>query len=115
MFFFQWDESDWRQQATIMAYAILSLAGIIYMIVTTASPEAFLGGTADVGGAIFAFALAAEGVTWHMVMALGKLREARVKGREDMIEAMRKAGFSESDIQKAIDNLNVGSNRRKQS
>lgn len=43
-----------------------------------------------------------------MVMALGKLREARDKGREEgraeehaaMIQALREAGISESDIQR---------------
>ena len=39
-----------------------------------------------------------------MVMALGKLREARDKGRAEehaaMIQALREAGISESDIQR---------------
>ena len=119
MFFFQWDESDWRQQATIMVYAILSLAGIIYMIVTAAGVKAFLGGTADVGGALFAFALATEGVIWNMVMAFGKLREAKEKGieigQERTIQAMRNSGYSEADIQKILNDLRTGSNGKNQS
>ena len=54
-----------------------------------------------------------------MVMALGVIAEAKTRaragGREEMIQAMKKAGFSEADIQKAVDNLNTGSNGRKQS
>ena len=49
-----------------------------------------------------------RGAVWIMVMALGKLREARDKGREEgraeeyqaMIQALREAGISESDIQR---------------
>ena len=58
---------------------------------------------ADVGSALFLFALITEGVTWNMVMALRKIREARDKGREEeraaMIQALWDAGISELDIQ----------------
>ena len=119
MFFFQWDEDDWKQQAAIMVYVMLGLAGIIYMIVTAAGAKAFLGGTADVGGAIFVFALTAEGATWNMVMALGKLREARVRGRQEererMIQAMREDGLSEDRIRRIMDRRESGSNGKRQS
>ena len=54
-----------------------------------------------------------------MVMALGKLREARVRGQEQeierMIQSMRNIGISEADIQKAVDDLNARSNDNKRS
>ena len=75
---------------------------------------------------MFLFALVTEGVVWNLVMALQKLREARDKGREEgrregreegreeeraaMIQALRDAGFSEADIQRA-----AGRSRRRTS
>ena len=44
-----------------------------------------------------------------MVMALGKLNEARRRGREDMARAMRSLGRHESEIQQALDRFD---NRR---
>ena len=83
MFFFQWDQEDWKQPVVVMAYALIGIAGSVYVLLNTGEPIAFLGGLADVGGALFLFALVTEGVTWNMVMALGKIREARDRGREE--------------------------------
>ncbi len=108
MFFFQWDQEDWKQPVVVMAYALIGIAGSVYVLLNTGEPIAFLGGLADVGGALFLFALVTEGVTWNMVMALGKIREARDRGREEgrteeraaMIQALRDAGIPEPDIQR---------------
>ena len=56
-------------------------------------------------------------------MAFGKLREARVRGREEgieigeerMIQGMRKAGIAEADIQRAITMGDADSNGKSQS
>ena len=112
MFFFQWDQEDWKQPIVIMAYALMGIAGGVYVLLNTGDSIAFLGGLADVGGALFLFALVMEGVTWNMVMALGKIREARDRGREEgrvegreeeraaMIQALRDAGIPEADIRR---------------
>ena len=116
MFFFQWDQEDWKQPVVVMAYALIGIAGSVYVLLNTGEPIAFLGGLADVGGALFLFALVTEGVTWNMVMALGKIREARDRGREEgreegrvegraeeraaMIQALRDAGIPEPDIRR---------------
>ena len=83
MFFFQWDQEDWKQPMVVMAYALVGIAGSVYVLLNTGDPITFLGGLADVGGALFLFALVTEGVMWNMVMALGKIREARDRGREE--------------------------------
>ena len=83
MFFFQWDQEDWKQPVVVMAYALIGIAGSVYVLLNTGDMITFLGGLADVGGALFLFALVTEGVTWNMVMALGKIREARDRGREE--------------------------------
>lgn len=44
-----------------------------------------------------------------MVFALGKLSEARRRGREDMAQAMRELGRPETEIQQALDRFD---NRR---
>ena len=104
-----------------MAYAAVGIVGIVYALLNTKDPATFLSGLADVGGALFLFALVTEGMVWNMVMALQKIREARDKGREEgreegriegriegreeeraaMIQALRDAGVSEADIQRA--------------
>ena len=125
MFFFQWVQEDWKQPLVVMAYALIGIAGGVYVLLNTGDMIAFLGGLADVGGALFLLALVTEGVIWNMVMALGKLREARdrareeghaeghakgreegrVEGREEertaMIRALREAGIPEDDIERA--------------
>ena len=104
MFFFQWDQEDWKQPMAVMAYALIGIAGSVYVLLNTGDMIAFLGGLADVGGALFLLALVMEGVTWNMVMALGKLREARDRGRAEeraaMIRALRAAGIPEADIRR---------------
>ena len=124
MFFFQWDQEDWKQPMVVMAYALIGIAGSVYVLLNTGDPITFLGRLADVGGALFLFALVMEGVTWNMVMALGKIREARDRGREEgreeglaegrveglaegreeeraaMIQALRDAGIPERDIRR---------------
>ena len=67
----------------VMAYALIGIAGSVYVLLNTGDMIAFLGGLADVGGALFLLALVMEGVTWNMVMALGKIREARDRGRAE--------------------------------
>ena len=99
-----------------MAYVVIGIAGIAYVLLDAGELRTFLSGLADVGGTLFLFALVTEGAVWIMVMALGKLREARDKGREEgreegrvegraeeyaaMIQALREAGIPESDIQR---------------
>ena len=121
MFVFQWDQEDWKQPMAVMAYALIGIAGSVYVLLNTGDPIAFLGGLADVGGALFLLALVTEGVIWNMVMALGKMREARdsaraeghaagreegraegfEEGRAAMIRALREAGIPEDDIRRA--------------
>ena len=109
-----------------MAYAVVGIAGIVYALLNTEDPATFLSGLADVGGALFLVALVTEGVVWNMVMALQKIREARDKGREEgrregriegreeeraaMIQALRDAGVSEADIQRAEARRNARAN-----
>ena len=128
MFFFQWDQEDWKQPMVVMAYALIGIAGSVYVLLNTGDTIAFLGGLADVGGALFLLALVTEGVIWNMVMALGKIREARDRGRAEgraeglaegraeglaegraegreearaaMIQALRDAGIPEADIRR---------------
>ncbi len=112
MFFFQWDQEDWKQPMVVMAYALIGIAGSVYVLLNTGDTIAFLGGLADVGGALFLLALVMEGVTWNMVIALGKIREARDRGRAEgreegreeeraaMIRALRDAGIPEADIER---------------
>ena len=116
MFFFQWDQEDWKQPLVILAYVVIGIAGIAYTLLNVGGLRTLLSGLADVGGTLFLFALVTEGAVWIMVMALGKLREARDKGREEgrqegrqegraeeyaaMIQALREAGIPESDIQR---------------
>ena len=105
MFVFQWDQEDWKQPMAVMAYALIGIAGSVYVLLNTGDMIAFLGGLADVGGALFLFALVTEGVILNMVMALGKLREARDKARAEeraaMIRALLEAGVPEADIRRA--------------
>ena len=122
MFVFQRDEEDWKQPLVVMAYAVVGIVGIVYALLNTEDPATFLSGLADVGGALFLFALVTEGMVWNMVMALQKLREARDKGREEgriegraeehaaMIQALRDAGVSEADIQRAEARRNARAN-----
>ena len=99
MFFFQWDQEDWKQPVVVMAYALIGIAGSLYVLLNTEEPIAFLGGLADVGGALFLFALVTEGVTWNMVMALGKIREARDRGREEGRLEGRLEGLEEGRVE----------------
>ena len=107
MFFFQWDRDDLKHIGAIAVYVFVGIAGIVYKSLNSSDLETFLGGLADVGGAVFIIGLVIEGGVWIMVMALGKLNEARRRGREEgreeMARAMRALGRPESEIQQALD------------
>ena len=137
MFFFQWDQDDLKHLGAIAAYMLVGVVGIVYKLLNSGDLETFLNGLADVGGAVFIVGLVTEGGVWIMVMALGKLSEARrrgreegraeglaegreeglaegreeglAEGREEMARAMRELGRPESEIQQA---LNRFDNRR---
>ena len=129
MFFFQWDQDDLKHLGAIAAYMLVGIVGIVYKLLDSGDLETFLSGLADVGGAVFIVGLVIEGGVWIMVMALGKLSEARrrgreegraeglaegreeglAEGREEMARAMRELGRPESEIQQA---LNRFDNRR---
>ncbi len=104
MYFFQCDQEDWKQTMVVMAYMIIGIAGVMYALLSTGDPTTLLSRLVDVSSALFLFALITEGVAWNMAIALGKIREARDKGRaegrEAMIQALRDAGVSEPDIQR---------------
>ena len=111
MFFFQWDQDDLKHLWAIGAYVLVGVVGIVYKLLNSGDLETFLSGLADVGGAVFMVGLVTEGGVWIMVMALGKLSEARRRGREEgleegrekMVQAMRETGRSETEIQQALD------------
>lgn len=111
MFFFQWDRDDLKHLGAIAAYILVGVAGIVYKLLNSGDLETFLSGLADVGGAVFIVGLVIEGGVWIMVMALGKLSEARRRGREEglsegrekMARAMREIGRPETEIQQALD------------
>ena len=129
MFFFQWDQDDLKHLGAIGAYMLVGVLGIVYKLLNSGDLETFLSGLADVGGAVFIVGLVTEGGVWIMVMALGKLSEARRRGREEgraegleegraegleegrekMVQAMRETGRSETEIQQALDRFD---NRR---
>ncbi|MXY21032.1 MAG: hypothetical protein F4Y49_06815 [Dehalococcoidia bacterium] len=117
MFFFQWDQDDLKHLGAIGAYMLVGVVGIVYKLLNSGDLETFLSGLADVGGAVFIVGLVTEGGVWIMVMALGKLSEARRRGREEgleegrkkMAQAMRETGRSETEIQQALDRFD---NRR---
>ncbi len=117
MFFFQWDQGDLKHLGAIGAYMLVGVAGIVYKLLNSSDLETFLSGLADVGGAVFIVGLVIEGGIWIMVMALGKLSEARRRGREEglaegrkkMARAMREIGRPETEIQQALDRFD---NRR---
>lgn len=121
MFFFQWDQDDLKHLGAIGAYMLVGVVGIVYKLLNSGDLETFLSGLADVGGAVFIVGLVTEGGVWIMVMALGKLSEARRRGREEgraegieegrekMVRAMRETGRSETEIQQALDRFD---NRR---
>ena len=121
MFFFQWDQDDLKHLGAIGAYVLVGVVGIVYKLLNSGDLETFLSGLADVGGAVFIVGLVTEGGVWIMVMALGKLSEARRRGREEgraegleegrekMVRAMRETGRSETEIQQALDRFD---NRR---
>ncbi len=117
MFFFQWDQGDLKHLGAIAAYMLVGIAGIVYKLLNSSDLETFLSGLADVGGAVFIVGLVIEGGVWIMVMALGKLSEARRRGREEglaegrekMARAMREIGRPETEIQQALDRFD---NRR---
>ena len=117
MFFFQWDQDDLKHLGAIAAYMLVGIASIVYKLLNSSDLETFLSGLADVGGAVFIVGLAIEGGVWIMVMALGKLSEARRRGREEglaegrekMARAMREIGRPETEIQQALDRFD---NRR---
>ena len=122
LFFFQWDQDDLRHLGAIAAYMLVGVAGIVYKLLNSGDLETFLGGLADVGGAVFIVGLVTEGGVWIMVMALGKLSEARRRGREEgraegreegreeMARAMRALGRPETEIQQALDWLDKRKN-----
>ena len=111
MFFFQWDQDDLKHLGAIAVYMLVGVLGIVYKFLNSGDLETFLSGLADVGGAVFIVGLVTEGGVWIMVMALGKLSEARRRGRaegleegrEKMVRAMRETGRSETEIQQALD------------
>ena len=117
MFFFQWDQDDLKHLGAIGAYMLVGVLGIVYKLLNSGDLETFLSGLADVGGAVFIVGLVTEGGVWIMVFALGKLREERIRGREEgleegrekMVRAMREIGRPESEIQQALDRFD---NRR---
>ena len=129
MFFFQWDQDDHKHLGAIAAYMLVGVVGIVYKLLNSSDLETFLSGLADVGGAVFIVGLVTEGGVWIMVMALGKLSEARRRGREEgraegraeglaeglaegrekMALAMRELGRPETEIQQALDRFD---NRR---
>lgn len=138
MFFFQWDHEDWKQSLVILTYVGIGIAGIVYVLLDSSGPRDFVSGLADIGGALFLLALVTEGAVWTMVMALGKIREARDRGREEgrqegleegleagrkegleagrteertaMMQALRDAGIPERDIQRVQDQRNSRDN-----
>ena len=117
MFFFQWDKDDLKHLGAIGAYMLVGVVGIVYKLLNSGDLETFLSGLADVGGTVFIVGLVTEGGVWIMVMALGKLSEARRRGREEgleegrekMVRAMREIGRPETEIQQALDRFD---NRR---
>ena len=114
MFFFQWDQDDLKHLGAIGAYMLVGVLGIVYKLLNSGDLETFLSGLADVGGAVFIVGLVIEGGVWIMVMALGKLSEARRRGREegreDMVRAMRELGKPETEIQQVLDWLDSHKN-----
>ena len=86
----------------------------MYKLLNSGNLETFLSGLADVGGAVFIVGLVIEGGIWIMVMALGKLSEARRRGREegreDIVRAMRELGKPETEIQQVLDWLDSHKN-----
>ena len=138
MFFFQWDPEAWKQSLVVLTYVGIGIAGIVYVLLDSSGPRAFVSGLADIGGALFLLALVTEGAVWTMVMALGKIREARDRGREEgrqeglevglevgrkegleagrteertaMMQALRDAGIPEQDIQRVQDQRNSRDN-----
>ena len=62
---------------------------------------AFPGGLADMGGALFLLALVMEGVIWNMVIAFGKIQEAREKGYEEG----RREGLAEARAERRRERL----------
>ena len=106
---------------------LVGVAGIVYKLLNSGDLETFLSGLADVGGAVFIVGLVTEGGVWIMVMALGKLSEARRRGREEgraegreegreeMARAMRALGRPESEIQQALDWLDRRKNGERES
>ena len=127
MFFFQWDQDDHKHLGAIAAYMLVGVVGIVYKLLNSSDLETFLSGLADVGGAVFIVGLVTEGGVWIMVMALGKLSEARRRGREEgraegreegreeMARAMRALGRPESEIQQALDWLDRRKNGERES
>ncbi|MDE2823983.1 MAG: hypothetical protein OXK79_10835 [Chloroflexota bacterium] len=129
MFFSQWDDEDWRQLSVVAAYVALGIAGIAYALLNAEDIRTLLGNLADIGGALFVIGIIAEGAIWLMVIAFGKLREARrearraserarAEGRAEgievgkaaaraaMIQRMRDAGIPEEDIQRVAASTN---------
>ena len=138
MFFFQWDHEDWKQSLVVLTYVGIGIVGIVYVLLDSSGARAFVSGLADIGGALFLLALVTEGSVWTMVMALGKIREARDRGRQEgrqegleeglevgrkegletgrteeyaaMMQALRDAGIPEQDIQRVQDQRNSRDN-----
>ena len=127
MFFFQWDQDDHKHLGAIAVYMLVGVVGIVYKLLNSGDLETFLSGLADVGGAVFIVGLVIEVGVWIMVMALGKLSEARRRGREEgraegreegreeMARAMRALGRPESEIQQALDWLDRRKNGERES
>ena len=95
MFFFQWDQDDLKHIGAIGAYMLVGVLGIVYKLLNSGDLDMFLSGLADVGGGVFIVGLVIEGGVWIMVMALGKLSEARRRGREEGRAEGREEGRAE--------------------
>ena len=128
MFFFQWNQDDLKHLGAIAVYMLVGVAGILYKLVNSSDLETFLGGLADVGGAVFIVGLVTEGGVWIMVLALGRLIEERRRGREEgraegraegleegrekMARAMREIGRPETEIQRGARPIRQPQKRR---
>ena len=99
MFFLQWDQDDLKHLGAIAVYILVGVAGIVYKLVNSSDLETFLSGLADVGGAVFIVGLVTEGGIWIMVMALGKLSEAKRRGREEGLAEGLEKGLEKGRVE----------------
>lgn len=107
MFFSQWDDEDWRQLSVVAAYVALGIAGIVYALLNAEDLRTLLGNLADIGGALFVIGIIVEGAIWLMVIAFGKLREARRASERARAEA-RAEGHAEGHAEGRAEGVEVG-------